>query len=256
MTDEESSAIPAPVNCVFAYNRIYRFQNSGGVFVCNGGAQKNLHGVAVVQNMLENIANSDVGLMWQAADGSTNEIDNVIIWQNTLAGQRMNCAYNDIGNNAYPRLNWSLKQNVMSKHACKADLFDHPPEGKDGRRIGNWPVLFGVGATGNIYAETAGITASGSFLSEFVGLSSFQPVGTTPSGNWIQFQSPACFDGVKLGTGGGDYHLQTTSPAFNLGRELLLPYDLDGHFRAANDPPGAYSVVQRPSPPSTVRFAP
>ena len=34
-----------------------------------------------------------------------------------------------------------------------------------------------------------------------------------------------------------------TSPAFNLGRELLLPYDLDGHLRAANDPPGAYSVA-------------
>ena len=203
---DEFSAIPAPVNCVFAYNRIYDFQNSGGVFVCNGGAQTNLHGLAVVQNMLENVGNSSVGLLWQAADGSTNEIDNVIVWQNTLAGQRMNCGYNDVGTNSYLRLNWSVKQNVMSKHACKSDLFDHLPEGKDGHRVGNWPVLFGVGSVGNIYAETSGLPAAGSFLSEFVGLSSFQPAGTTPSGNWLQFVNPACFDGVNVGKGGGDYH--------------------------------------------------
>jgi hypothetical protein len=144
----------------------------------------------------------------------------------------------------------------MSKHACKADLFDHPPEGKDGHRVGNWPVLFGVGSVGNIYAETSGVTASGSFLSEFVGLSSFQPAGTTPSGNWLQFENPGCFDGVNLGSGAGDYHLRATSPAFNLGRELLLPYDIDGRIRTPNDPPGAYSVVQRPAPPNALRFLP
>ena len=236
MNDDESTLIPPMINVVFAYNVVHRYENSGGVFLVNGGNQTNLHGVAVVQNLLENLGSSISGLLWQAADGSTNPINHVLVWNNTLAGQRMNCGYNDAGNGPTPRLNWSLKQNIMYKHAIKADLF--PPQ--DGRRTGNWAVLWGVGAVGNAYGEINGVSGAGSFQSEFPGLASYQPrSGVNPAGNWFQFVDPKCFDGAVVGTGGGDYHLRTNSPVFSLGQELLLLWDVEGQPREAGDPPGA-----------------
>lgn len=187
-------------------------------------------------------------------DGHITNCFNLLIWQNTIVGGRHNCAYNDTAPGPYIKINWSLKQNIMFKHAVKNDVtFDIPT------LTGNWSVVNGVGSVGNIYPEVLGVNAAGSFLHEFVGISSYQTHGTVAPGNFLQFKNPQCFDGSSASTnnpGGGDYHLLTNSPAYNLGRELLVPYDLDARVRLANDPPGAYTVLQRPPPPNSLRFAP
>ena len=44
-----------------------------------------------------------------------------------------------------------------------------------------------------------------------------------------------------FGVGGGDYHLQSNSPAIGMPIDWLLPYDLDGTARTLGDAAGVYT---------------
>ena len=114
-------------------------------------------------------------------------------------------------------------------------------------RIGNFPVVYGVNHSGNVWAETTGIGAAGAFMQSFTGLKCLPaattgepPTSSTNPSTYLKFVDRKSFDGSTSGSGNGDYHLQSDSPAVALARDWILPYGLDGVVRTANGAVGAY----------------
>ena len=238
----------APVNCIFAFNKITAAANTDYLVQF---ARTNTQGLAVVQNLLENTNNTQP-VLFVGADGNTNVINNALIWNNTATGQRCNMAYNDTGSTSTDRLYWSVKNNIWEDDNIKSDTFATA----NGARIGNWPQLYGVGYSGNFDCEVTGsnLGAGGSFQREFLGLKSYEPAttGGQPPGTgtnaitYVEFRNRLSRTQAGSGTGGGDYRLTKTSPALGMQRDWLLPYDLAGVPRTSVAPPGAYAM-----PPSS-----
>lgn len=114
-------------------------------------------------------------------------------------------------------------------------------------RIGNFPVMYGVNHSGNIWAETANIGAPGVFMQSFTGMkclpaatTSEPPTSGTQAVGYLRFVDRKAFDGTSNGAGNGDYHLLADSPAVQLARDWILPFGLDGVARRAGGASGAY----------------
>ena len=117
-------------------------------------------------------------------------------------------------------------------------------------RIGNFPVVYGVNHSGNVWAETTGIGAAGTFMQSFTGLKCLPaattgepPTSSTNPSTYLKFVDRKSFNGSITGTGDGDYHLQLDSPAVGLARDWMLPYAIDGVVRKANCAAGAYELA-------------
>lgn len=214
-----TSAMPTLDNGIIAYNNIKTF-DTAALFALFSGANTGicLHGFSFIQNIVERTGGTAV-LISLAADGSVQHANNVLMWYNTTIGQRVNLAYNDTGSNPYNKLNWSIKNNLLSEHNIKTDTSPTA----DGGRVGNWPVVYGVTQTSNYYrARTTPIKT------EFFGLYNKKETGTTPAN--IAFVLDASLDGTD--NGGGDYHLTASSiKAIGRSKDILLPYDIEGSVR-------------------------
>ncbi len=214
-------------------------------------------GAAIVGNVMERIATGLVRLIGLADDGTTNSpVNNIMLWHNTLAGSRINRAYNDTGSSPIMRTLWSDRGNLYDATAIKSDTFGTPP---NAGHIGNWACEYGVGWIGSVDAATTGMfSAVGSWQPEFWGLNtksvsiaasndvqalSEPPSGTVNSLDWIGFMNRQSFNG-SAGSGNGDYHLTYSSPARNMipSGKAVLPYDLDGktRFNDGHGSAGAY----------------
>lgn len=194
-------------------------------------------GAAIVQNVLENTTTNGQALLWVSADSTTNTpIDNVLIWNNTLVGQRLNYAYNDLGTNAALKRGWSLNGNFIDDINIKTDTFST----SSSNRLGNWSELWGAGFTGNFFPETYGIGASG-FTNEFPGLGTFMVSSGTSTNTLPQFISRASANGLTNGFGDGNYRLNSTSPMFGTQSRAVMPFDMQGVYRGGLDPAGAYT---------------
>ena len=238
-------------NWVFAFNTFYALMSANSVnplfFTMNNGAiESNYWGGAFVGNIIEawNGTNGNA-LVNIAADSATGHVDNIILWNNVVTGQRCNLAYNDINTGTYSRYNWSILNNLFDDDNIKTDTFTG--SGANGNRIGNWPVVFGVGQNGNWRGELVGSGSGGGayvgiqgFLQEFVGMNSVWLAAVT---NTIyQYVNPQAWNGNNggFGQGGGSYRLKSTSPVFNFPTSWVLPFDIEGRTRSAVDPPGAH----------------
>jgi hypothetical protein len=211
------------------------------------------NGAAVVQNVIEQVGESNNAVRCLAIGESsatvldTNYSDNVFCWNNTVVGQRVNWLENAGGgtNGAVvaQRNNASLLNNVFDQLNAKDDL-DYTP---NGIRIGNWPVMFGVGAQANTDLDPAFM--DGGWHWSWFGINSYSNhnmSGVGPNSGWA-----TCFNFVDresgtvqnagVANGNGDYHLRTNSPLWQLKTQWVLPYDLDGNPRTAADPPGAFA---------------
>jgi hypothetical protein len=191
--------------------------------------------------MVEHI-NGSQATIFIGADNSTAIITNILAFNNTVAGVRWNCGYNDVGSTPYARTNWFAKNNLMESWPTKHDTFGTP----NAARIGGWPVLYGVGFSGNFSPNVSGVPAAAAFLFEFMGLKSYQIAGTgqPPSGStnvtgYVVFTNRTAWDGAT-GTTGGTYTLTASSPAKEMQHELVMPFDLAGTTRTATDAAGAY----------------
>lgn len=118
-------------------------------------------------------------------------------------------------------------------------------------RIKNWPVVYGVNHSGNIWAETASIGAAGSFMQNFSGLrcipaaTTGEPPTVSPKTiGYFSFVDRKSFNGSSNGAGNGNYRLQSDSPAIGMARDWVLPYDIDGKARRADGAAGAYEYSQ------------
>ncbi len=218
-----------PDGMIFAFNRDLTSSTSWSSALFQTAGSGNIgRGLAIVQNLVESLSATSPLLQIAADQSTTDEINNVLIWQNTFVGQRQNLAYNDYNLNGigpkHRRL-WSLKGNIFSQcnHITDTDSHGGTP---DGLRTGGWPVFFGVGKEGCIDLNPPAIgDLSGSL--EYPGLMGKQ--GANSVGIVGQFVSDKSY--VGAGGGGGDYHLQAGSPARDMIAGAPIPYDLEGNAR-------------------------
>jgi len=232
-----SSPDPNAVGGIFYNNNTYRGNASASAFDLH---QTNLTGYAMVGNVHEATNNS--GIVWTVyADGITNTATQILLWQNTILGQRLNYNYNDSQVTAVNRTFFSLSGNFIDDYNIKSDTFNSAPA-PSGNRIGNWASLFGVMQNNNAKAETTGIGAAGflnTTISGFEGLYTTFSIGDT---NWPAFRNRLAFDGVGARLGTGDYKLRQTSPMFGISGQRLISHDLIGIPRGLYDPPGAHAT--------------
>lgn len=83
------------------------------------------------------------------SDGNSINCDNIILWHNSVMGQRANLFYNDEGTAAVYRQNVQVKGNLFSALYIKSDTFSHPTDGPNGNRTGNWGCMNMVDWAGN-----------------------------------------------------------------------------------------------------------
>lgn len=249
--------IPAPTNTIVAYNKLSGSMGSAAPVALRMNTVSDTHGAAFVQNLMEITTSSASPALQIAADSSTGTpVNNVLVWNNVVVGQRTNLAYNEVdtasgGGLAY-RLGWSVKGNIFDDANIKSDTFAGSGFAADTAKVGNWSFLYGCGCSGNVYAETVGIGAPGTFLWEMPGLRCYQPpitagtqppTGSTNVYGYLQFVDPRSYTGTASGSGGGDYHLQKTSPAAGMQRDLVMPLDFNASPRQTTDAAGVFTLA-------------
>lgn len=258
------STTPATIQPVIAYNRLLNSSVSSAPplsYISTSGSLP--AGGAIIQNVFEYVGSTSTALVRIAADGSTvTPVRNIMLWQNTLVGQRVNRGYNDSGSTLILRTLWSEIGNLYDSAAVKSDSFSPP----NAARVGNWSLLYGVGNYGNMNVE-AGTAANpvgvaAQFQPEFPGLfSDYIPVAANnntqttiqpPTNsaamrpvNYQQFVSHRAWNGITAGAGGGDYQLLSGSPAISLipSGSAVLPVDIQGYPRR-NDGVGAAGAYE------------
>lgn len=185
------------------------------------------NGVAIVQNLMEKIDEGSASVLLgicadsNACTGSTN----MLIVNNTFAGQRCNIGYNETGSTAYFHNQYWLRGNIFYYVANKNDVY-----GTDGNLFGGWWVSNAVGQNGN-YLRTQ------PFQQQYAGVSgNFFDPAVSPEGYVLD----ASATGTSLGF--GDYKLRSDSISLLVGPgDYFVPWDIEGQCRGLLDPPGAYA---------------
>jgi hypothetical protein len=223
-------------NSIVAFNTLYGLP--GSMFSTSpASTQAITHGIAFVQNVFEKTAAS-TALLIIAGDGSSSDpANNIMLWHNTIVGERLNFAYNDFnlnGGSAKPRINESVRGNLFDRWSTVTDIDPHGGTA-DGVRTGNWSVRHGVGMASNIFA-------SWPYIGEFIGTHSIKSDGALGAYD-LAYVDNASNTGDA--SGNGDYHLTATSPGLNLiaSGEAVLPYDLEGIVRR-NDGTGSAGAYE------------
>lgn len=206
------------------------------------------NGVAVVQNVFE-FCSSDASAK-NVLDAAGYAITNALIAHNIFVGTKANAFYNDTGTTELPKVGIHIYGNLFDDWNIKTDVFGTP----SANRIGNWPVMWGVGFRNNVFAVTDGVGAAGSFPNEFCGIqtlgtgSNYSQAVTTNRVTYMQFVDRECWGlgASDPSPGGGNYRTTSIAPQLSVPGLDFLPFDLEGNYRGLSDPPGAYaSAVPR-----------
>ena len=209
-------------NAIAAFNTFYNI--SGANALIGAGSTVITHGLAYVQNLIE-ISVPGYGAIGVANDSSTTDVDNVIIWNNTVVGERTNLAYNDTGSAAKYRRNWSIVGTILDNYNNKDDTFITA----NANRVGAWPVGYAVGALGNFKRTSV----STEWFGEFDGINTIARTGTL---GFVDNNANNYYSGGGDASGNGNYHLTASSSALNLvpSGQAVLPFDLEGNARHNN----------------------
>ena len=194
-------------------------------------------GAAVVGCVLEQYGGTTGPCLYVSADGDVATIDNVVLHCNTIVGSRSNLAYQDTGS---VRVEKALTQRfcVHQSRNTKSDVF-----GTNGNLVGNWPVIYQVGCSGNTALEGSADGSPpgvGSWLGEIPclgGQSGSQAVPLDP--DWLDDRSVA-------GIGGGNgLYVPGVSSALPVIPTNLAPFSHDQLGRAiANDGTARIGALQ------------
>lgn len=226
------------------FNNVFTGLSNAATAFVTGSFYPNQYGGAFVQNIFE-VAYTDVNALanFASSDGVTTNtpIRNLIIWNNTMLGNRCFVGYNDAGTLYKERYYWSLINNYFDRSATKGDT--HPPP--DPIRKGNWWNRFGCGHYGNHHEQC--MISGATFYFRWQGISSFQPapstIGTHTNAQFLDRRSTVeVSDVLVAGLGDGNYRVPVSSPL--VGRTLIspIPFDLDARRRTAKDNAGTYAL--------------
>lgn len=241
-------------NSIAAFNGSFKLNAPWYNGQIGGTAPLPITDVAIVQNVVEvNDNSTQQPLLAAAADNSTEDgNNNFLLWHTTYVGARVNLAYNDgnpipaqggTGTVTFPlyRWNWSVKHNLFDDVNIVTDIDTHAGNTPNAYKTGNWATWFGVGLSGNSFANR-GVAATNTYSPIFDGILGHR--GNNENPNYLHDYSHS-----GTGAGNGDYHPTVTSPFLNLARsgEAVLPYDLDGVSRR-NDGTGAAGAYEYAPP--------
>lgn len=227
-----STGIPNPTNMIVAYNSI---RHTDGTFMQIGALNRvfTSSGWAVVQNLLERTNSAGLQASVSSSTLTGTDLENIIFWNNTMNDWKTNWFYNDTPG-VRPSFKFiAIKNSIIADYNIKTDDFAN-----DSANVNNWQPYYGVLHSGNLLAERPNSGAPQLFNPAFFGLKS-------PTGGNAAHVDPRYITDASIavsGAGNGNYRLKTTSPAYRLQRDWLLPYDITGKPRSPNeDSAGAYS---------------
>ena len=199
------------------------------------GNSLNVIGAAFVQNVVEYTSATATTAIAISADSATGSNEHIIFQHNSLAGfndaGRSNLFY-DEGSTARTSKLMSVRGNVHVQINNKGDVFV-----LNGARVGNWPYLYGVGCDGEFSQFID--AGTGSFAQAYPGGNASIGTSSSTRNDPLFVDSKAKSSGPTAGAGGGDYRLQSGSPAKARARRVL-PFDLDGNARSELASAGAY----------------
>jgi len=202
---------------------------NSSIFVRTTSAGQNMAG-AVVQNVIAWISSTSNPAIRIAGDSDNGNLTHLVCHHNTVAGVegcgRYNVIYDDTVGTARTHTLVSFKGNIGPQFNTKGDVFM-----TDGTRIGNFPFHHGVGCAGNFARNfDSGNVSTGtlSFGQAYAG------IGSVINGGSMLFvdDRSTTLPGPSAGSSGGNYDLQSGSPAKSLFSQYLLARDFAAAARA------------------------
>lgn len=193
----------------------------------------------VVQNVFEKCYGGErVGSIATTGSAYTNYLD----WHNLYEGGRIaDYASEQTETAVIPRVGFSVKNTIWAYPGQKSDTDGASPDAI--RWANSAECNHMVDGEGNFYIRNNVTATATAFRPAFAGMKTFEP-GYTNVDNYMQFiDRKAALVGTSP-LGGGNYKLQASSPALNIGQGAkVLPFDLEGNPRGQGDspdPPGPY----------------
>lgn len=232
-------------NAIVAFNSV--LSRSGATVLCAlaavGTTTDLMHGALIMQNSFERAtggaANSAPLCQFAADSTGTPTVNNVMIWNNTFVGQRVNYAYNDyVLNGVGPawRKFWSLHNNIFQDWNIVTDNDSHGGT-PNASRYGNHSLIHGCGYSGNICTDEVG---TADYNPMFSGINSLTSDAGNITVDFIDDKSSS-INGDTLG--GGDYNLGDDSAAIDLAYKWCVKNDLQGRNRSFIDDLGAFTRI-------------
>lgn len=220
---------PVQNNFIWAWNKLTNGIVSGQEFF-KLGFNANLQGVAIIGNLFEvKTITASQPAFWIGADSSATTLDSVIVAHNTVAGERTNFCYNDVGVAAVNRSNVFLRNNAFQAYNIKSDTFGTP----NAARIGNWAQLYGVGYSDNRYD-------GGLFPNDYYGINVDFVTAVNTTFGQLGYTLDKSSDGT--GAGNGDYLPAVGSVLRgHTLRQSYLSFDMLGN--PINQEIGAFQVL-------------
>jgi hypothetical protein len=222
---------------IAAFNRANGVSPSVGFW--SVASTTGVEGAVLAQNVVEYLSATSGPAARATADAATGDTTNIIIQHNTFAGffinGRANLFYED-GATARTSKLMSGKGNIHVQINTKGDRFV-----SNGARVGNWAYLYGVDCDGEftqfIDADSGGLGSA--FAQEYPGLNASIGTSATVRNDPLFVDYEAVTSGPTAGAGGGNYALQSGSPA--KGRApALIRFDAAGNLRSLVTSAGAY----------------
>lgn len=230
----------AQENIICAYNKFLRRANTNSLME----AQPSAVGAAFEGNLLEWTGENPYPAMRISGDGGGASTVGIIIRGNTNAGfddaARWNNFYDEADYARFHTLFCCEGNLTTSRMATKGDVFR-----EDGTRQGNWSYSYSVNCNYNFVGT---LTQSPK---------DFNGIGTVIHSAYNGYLDPMFVDAKQVyklvledaapfypGAGGGDYRLQSGSPARTIVATSVMKYDIKGNVRpATNDAAGCYAAA-------------
>lgn len=239
VTFSENAALPQGVDGrIIANNKFLELQAACGV----GSVAPITRGIAIVQNVMERAVIANPAALTVGADGTTQPMDNVIVFANTIVGDRANVAYADVAGASGISKRVTSRFNLIDERNCKTDTFTTNTTVTG--RVGNWRYAHNVANDDVVMAASSGggeAPGVGAWIGEFWQKPTFN-LGRETVGFVTDLSRPP-------NPGGGDYRLTgETNGAYAkvaAGRQPLS-FDLAGSGRL-NDGSGAAGAYERGS---------
>ncbi len=219
--------LPASAGGMCGWSLINQPTNGSKVIAVNDPVGP--RGFAAVAAVFEQSGGITGPVLSISADGIVQAAENILMMCVTAVGARSNFGYQDTGSTTIPK---SLFHRFSSHDDCntKSDVF-----GANANLIGNWPVIYKVGARGN--AARRGDSNSGSAPGVGNWLGEIAALGEVSGSDAVPLSLPWGNDKSFLGAGGGfgDY-TPTSGTQLPLIPAASAPWSHDFMGRAiAND---------------------
>jgi hypothetical protein len=228
-----------------AYNEIYGLAGIGLKY-WNEKDYAPTRGLTFMENLFESVSNAtNYNLIQVSGAAEFNEtFTNCKMWHNTWMGERHFICYNDNGTQPV----WYKGVEMVGNICWEYNIKDNNHGTGNPARIGNWSVLYGVGQSGNLNADSG---TGDQFTNRWGGINVRKDVWSTAYTffDFLDYQATV-ETGDPDAAGLGDYRLGASSPARDLLYVYKTPYDLDGNARGLPDSAGAYTTFAGSPPPS------